>query len=107
MKSLHFCTKGKLIELHESQPGNVIITHRTGFITHLLPGDIVKLNERKDGKDEVIRFGEVAFIGPIKYGKIEDKSEINRAYEGKEFNDHHYFFQIGILIKQPEEVTNI
>jgi hypothetical protein len=114
VKSLHFCTREKLIELHESQPGNIIDTYRTGFVPHIYSGDVIELNERdEDDNDTLVRYGEVKYVVPHTWKDLNHYSflsdgvkEIKESYDGRDFHPLHYFFNIGIkILKGPKKLS--
>ena len=100
MKNMHFCTPGKIREIKYAENGEIVVTHRTGFVPMLYPGDIINLNDRLGKIDTFSCQGEIMKVFPIIYDNIihSDKLEIAQAYRTKKFSKHHWFFKISIKI---------
>lgn len=98
MKNLHFCTKELIrrIKYSGNKKSVIIKTYRTGFIPELFAGDLINLNERKDGKDELMKQGKIIAVIPIQYRDIglRGKKEIYDSYNGRRFHPDHWFFEI-------------
>ena len=99
MKSIHFCTPLLLESLKKLEDGGLFSTIRTGWITHLYPGDTVKINQfQKDTDDLFLFHAQVEDVFFLKFTKLMetaslyDQEEINRY--GRKFHDDHYFFKI-------------
>ena len=99
MKSIHFCTPLLLSHLKSLSEGDEFTTIRTGWITHLYPGDIVKINHRNlSGTDLFLFHAEVQEVFFLKFKKLMgyasllEREEIDRY--GKKFHAEHYFYKI-------------
>jgi len=98
MKSLHFCTKRLIrqIKYEKNDKYHFIKTYRTGYIPTFLPGEIIKLNERRNKKDSFLKQGIVIAIIPIQYRDIGiyGKMEILDTYKKRKFKPLYWFFEI-------------
>ena len=98
MKSIHFCTPLLLESLKKLEDGGLFSTIRTGWITHLYPGDTVKINHRYPSGIDFLFHAQVEDVFFLKFTKLMetaslyDQEEINRY--GRKFHDDHYFFKI-------------
>ena len=96
MKSIHFCTPNKLKEIKENTE---FYTIRTGWITHLYPGDTVKINQFQKNSDDLFLFNaEVQDVFFMKFSKLMESASIYDLEEvdryGKKFHNDHFFFRI-------------
>ena len=102
MKNLHFCVKEKKnLELIKNSPvGTQLDTYRTGFVPSIYSGDIINLTERIEGEKDKIRvIARVEYIFPYEYIELSDvtQKQVRIAYS-RQFKDHHWFFNIGLII---------
>lgn len=73
-----------------------IKTYRTGFIPDYKPREVIRLNERINGKDHFLKSALVISVIPIQYGDIgiRGKKEILESYKDRRFPSYYWFFEI-------------
>ena len=102
MKNLHFCEREKdnLLLIKNSPVGTKLDTYRTGWVPTLYTGDIINLTERiPNEKDKILVTARVEYVFPFEFSELskEIKHQMEVSY-GRWFNDHHWFFNIGLII---------
>lgn len=106
VKSLHFCTPKLVAFIKEIPIGGIFYSFRTGWITTIFPGDIIRCNERDDQKNEtLLTYAFTIKAAPIHYNKLTAdyygggslwemaREEITRY--GRTFHPLHIFIQLG------------
>ena len=87
---MHFCTPGKLQEIHNQDQFDSI---RTGYIPQYYEGDIIKITHfiTKD----ILCYAKVLSCKPVVYGHLnKDKHHEEIARYHRTFDSRQYFFII-------------
>lgn len=97
-KNLHFCTKDLIrrIRYDKNDKYVYIKSYRTGFVPDFKPGEVIRLNERNNGKNTFLKSAKVISVIPIQYRDIglRGKREILDSYKDKIFPLWFWFFEI-------------